>query len=138
MSRPNSSAPSRYLAPGLVRFSMRLCRAGSSGASHGASAALSARTTTRTRPRSARRFRQKRAQAVIGLGVGAPAQGSGARRSGRETARSSLPPHAGIEQPVGEVDEEIDDDEGEREDEHGPLPQDGGARETGHDEPAAE
>src|SRR5206468_10644991 len=111
MSRPNSSAPSRYLAAGLVRISMRLGRAGSSGASHGASAALSARTTTRTRPRSARRFRQKRAQAVIG--------------------RSSLPPHAGIEQPVGEVDEEIDDDEGEREDEHGALQQDVVAREDG-------
>src|SRR5882724_4532673 len=97
MSRPNSSAPSTYLAPGVARFSIRLCRAGSSGASHGASAALTAIPT-----------------------------------------RSSLATDAGIEQPVGEVDEEIDDDEGEREDEHGALQQDVVAREDGLHHQAAE
>src|SRR5947207_5426442 len=102
MSRPNSSAPSRYFAPGRARFSMRLWRAGSIGASHGASAALSASTTTRTRPTSARRFRAKRLHGFI-------------------ACSSSLAADAWVEETVREVDEEVDDDEGEREDEHGTL-----------------
>src|SRR5437763_7262350 len=131
MSRPNSSAPSSYFPPGLARFSNRACRVGSSGASHGASAALSASTTTSARPSSASRFRQKRLHAVIGFAVGAPAQGSGARRSGKERARSSLASHARIEQAVGEVDQEADVDEGQREDEDGPQQEDDVAREDG-------
>src|SRR2546421_10770212 len=111
MSRPNSSAPSRYLPPGLARFSIRVCRVGSSGASHGASAALSASTTTSARPSSASRFRQKRLHALAVI------------------RWSSLASHAWIEQAVGEIDQEVDDDEGEREDEDGPLQQDVVARE---------
>src|SRR5262245_56248881 len=63
MSRPNSSAPRRYLAPGRARFSKRLCFAGSWGASQGANAADAAIRATMRRPISASRFRRNRRHA---------------------------------------------------------------------------
>src|SRR5258706_6858098 len=137
MSRPNSSAPSRYLAPGRARFSMRLWRVGSYGASHGASDALSTSSTTSARPTSARRFLLKRAHAFMIFAVGAPAQSSGARRSGRTGVRSSLTADPRVEEPVREVDDQVDDDEGQREDQHRALQQDVVAREDRlHHQPA--
>src|SRR6185436_11726857 len=63
MSRPNSSAPRTYFPPGRARFSMRLCFAGSWGASQGARAAAVTISMTMTRPTIASRFRRNRRQA---------------------------------------------------------------------------
>src|SRR5438034_11479628 len=106
MSRPNSSAPSRYLAPGRARFSIRLWRVGSWSASHGASVAASTSNRTSARPIRARRFFRKRSHASM-------------RRP-----RSALSADAGIEEAVREIDDQVDDDEGQREDEHRALEQD--------------
>src|SRR2546430_17695704 len=106
MSGPNASAPSRYLAPGRARFSIRLWRVGSWSASHGASVAASTSIRTSARPIRARRFFRKRSHASM-------------RRP-----RSALSADAGIEEAVREINDQVDDDEGQREDEHPALEQD--------------
>ena len=51
------------MPPGFARFSMRLCLAGSAGASHGAAAAVTVRSATRTSPAIARWLCRKRCHA---------------------------------------------------------------------------
>ena len=78
MSRPNSSAPSRNLPLGFARFSIRLCLAGSAGASHGAPAAVTIRIATRTSPAI---DRAAPAKAVPGIrGQGRPRPGGALHR----------------------------------------------------------
>ena len=71
MSRPNSSAPRMNLPPGRARFSIRLCLAGSAGASHGAPAAATTSSATTTSPTIARRLRRKRCHASADRVAGA-------------------------------------------------------------------
>src|SRR3989442_7110112 len=120
MSRPNSSAPSRYLAPGRARFSIRLWRVGSWTASHGARVAVSTSTRTSARPIRARRFLRKRIQAST------------------RVFGSALLRDARVEEAVGQIDDQVDDDEGQGEDEHGALQEDVVAGEDRLDHETAE
>src|SRR5687767_11947171 len=136
MSRPNSSAPRRNLAPGGARFSMRLCLAGSRGASHGASAAAPSSAATSTRPTTASRFRRNCRQARL---PGAPSASRGAAAIATAwLAISALSGDARVERAVGEVHEEVDEDEGQREDQHRTLEKHVVAREDRLDHEAAE
>src|SRR6266511_2640998 len=115
ISRPNSSAPRRNFSPGRARFSMRLCLAGSAGASHGAPAAATASTITTTSPVSAKRFRRKRTQ------VSADSVAGAFVCILYERWPLALPRDARVQRAVGEVHREIDEDESEGEHEHGAL-----------------
>src|SRR4030095_7556572 len=148
MSRPNSSAPSRYLAPGRTRFSIRLCLAGSRGAPRGARAAAPSSASTSARPTSASRLRRNWRQArlpgapVSTRGAGPDLTASGALLAPARAARvhaptrgagpdmtasvgiSALPRDARVEHAVGEIHDEVHEDEGEREQQHRALQQD--------------
>src|SRR5437870_2678332 len=120
ISRPNSSAPRRNLLPGRARFSIRLCLAGSAGASHGAPTAATTSRATTTSPAKARRLRRKRCQASAESVAGAAGR---ATITPAPTAMLALPRDPRVQRPVGEVDREVDDHEGEGEDEHRALEQ---------------
>src|ERR671918_1915140 len=91
MSRPNSSAPRRYCAPGGVRRSRSVWAYGSAGASSGAKRAAATMTATTARL-------------------------TAVTRSGRLAMADP-----GIEDGVGEVGQQVDEDERGRHDEDAAL-----------------
>src|SRR5262245_4452484 len=140
MSRPNSSAPSQYCAPGLWRLSMSRCWIGSRGANQGAPIAVIASSATMTRPTRASRLRNSRLRASprkLAATVRSGSDAASATVAMRAVDRLSLARDAGIEGAVREIHDQVHEDERHGKEQHRALQQDVVAREDRLDhEPA--
>src|SRR5690554_2728954 len=119
--RPNSSVPNQCSAEGGCRRARRFCLAGGASAMTGARTATSTSASTSTRPNTAMRFRKKRRTAGE--------RRKPVRTSG--TARASAIADPRVEQGIGEVHQQVHDDEDHGDEQHGALHQRGVLRADG-------
>src|SRR5579859_42063 len=109
MSRPSSSVPSTCSPPGGSSRVSSETRYGLCGARKGAKIAAKTRVATITSPASAARLRRSRAQARAVL----LAAGRAGARSAPMVAVSTIA-HARIDHAIQEVDDEVDERDGQR------------------------
>src|SRR5690625_553782 len=109
--RPYSSVPNQCSAEGGCRRLRRFCRSGGTSAMTGAKTATRMRTAMRMRPTMAMRLRKKRRTA------GEPSRP--ADFSGMMWVSAIADPR--VQQGVGQIDEQVHDDEHHRDEQHGAL-----------------
>src|SRR6266545_6523681 len=123
MSRPSSSLPNQCSALGPANRSRRSPVSGSYGASTSANTAVPMYTTTSARPMTAPRFLLSRRQAArsaearpAAMAIAGAASASSPAVSGTDASRTDTAsvPDARIDQRVGEVDDQVYEQEGNR------------------------